>query len=578
MPDKRHSPLVRFGRVWLRRPASVASAFCSALVATTLAVAAPWPIKIIIDNVLLHQPTGLGAFDMMAIEAQVVILALIAATLAVGAAMASAVERNANARIRERMTQDMRELTLDHMLGLSVLGRHADRNGELVLRLVDDTGQIARLYCKTFPLLFRHAATLILTLTGMFLLSAVMGILGLAIGVVLAVVVRQSARTLQSTSRAKRKREGKVAAFAQEVLRGLPFVQSAGAESTVRRRFLAINSEATRTGVEETRVQVTLERQMQIASGIALALVVGLGGWLVVHDLLTVGALTVCIAYLNQLLKPVEKINELAGAITGALTRADRLAELLDRPQGLVDAADARTPEQLTPVLELRGCSFSHKGDGQEIPALRSATARINPGECILISGPSGAGKSTLLGLLLRLYDVDSGELALSGQTYQRWPVTALRKQFALMRQETHLFSGTIRDALQFGLDPRPDAELTAALRNVALDVLITRPGGSLDAPLGEDGGNLSGGQRARLALARSLLSDRPFLLLDEPFANVDAESRSVILETLQRERGRRTIIIVSHQLLPPGFTDRNFHLNNGTLVEALHAGRERAQ
>jgi ATP-binding cassette, subfamily B, bacterial len=577
MPDKHRSPLLRFARVWLRKPVGVAGAYLAALLAAAMAVAAPWPIKIIIDNVLLKQPVGIPAFDGLPTEAQVITMATVAAALAAGAAMASAIERIANARIRERMTQDLRKLTLDHMLGLPVLGRHADRNGELVLRLVDDTGQIARLYCKTLPVLFRHAATFILTLVGMFLLSAMMGILGLVIGLLLALVVRQSAKALRSTSRAKRKREGKVAAFAQEVLRGLPSVQSVGAEPAVRERFLAINADATRTGVEETRVQVLLERQMQIASGVALAFVVGLGGWLVAQNQLTVGSLTVCVAYLNQLLKPVEKINELAGAITGALTRADRLAELLDRPNGLEEPKGAKAPTPLTPVLELRGCSFSHHSDGQDIPSLRAATTQINPGECISISGPSGAGKSTLLGLLLRLYDPDAGELILSGQSYREWPIVELRKQFAVMRQETHLFAGTIRNALQFGIDARSDDDLRNALRNVALDDLVARAGGSLDAPLGEDGGNLSGGQRARLALARSLLADRPFLLLDEPFANIDAESQAVILATLERERGRRTIIIVSHQTLPAGFADRTLHLSNGRLVEALQAGRERA-
>ena len=576
-PKASSNPLIHFGRFWLARPLSVSATYAAALIATGLAVAAPWPIKIIIDNVLLRQPIGIESFDAMASEAQVAFMAAIAALLAAGAAVASAIERVASARLRERMTQDLRAATLDHMLGLSVLGRHADRNGELVLRLVDDTGQIARLYCKTFPLLFRHLSTFVMTLAGMFWLSWLMGGLGLVIGVMLAVLVRYSARGLQTASRAKRKREGVVAAFAQEVLRGLPFVQSAGGETSVRSRFLTINAEATSTGVTETRTQVLLERHMQIASGVALALVVGLGGWLVLKGQLTLGALTVCVAYLNQLLKPVEKINELAGAVTGALTRADRLAELLDRPAGLLETADARVPAQLTGNVDLLACSFSHRADGHEVPALRAATAHIAAGECVAITGPSGAGKTTLLGLLLRLYDPDSGDVALSGQSYRAWPLADLRRQFAIMRQETHLFSGTIREALQFGVETRPDVELYAALAKVALQDIVDRQSEKLDAALGEDGGNLSGGQRARLALARALLANRPILLLDEPFANVDAESRGVILDALAQERGKQTIIIVTHQALPEGFADRTFRLSQGRLVETVHPVRESA-
>jgi ABC-type multidrug transport system fused ATPase/permease subunit len=283
------------------------------------------------------------------------------------------------------------------------------------------------------------------------------------------------------------------------------------------------------------------------------------------------------VAYLNQLLKPVEKINELAGAVTGALTRADRLAELLDRPAGLLETADARVPAQLNGNLDLLACSFSHRADGHEVPALRAVNAHIAAGDCVAITGPSGAGKTTLLGLLLRLYDPDSGDVALSGQSYRAWPLADLRRQFAIMRQETHLFSGTIREALQFGVETRPDVELYAVLAKVALQDIVDRQAQKLDAALGEDGGNLSGGQRARLALARALLANRPILLLDEPFANVDAESRGVILDALAQERGKQTIIIVTHQALPDGFADRTFRLSQGRLVETVHPVRESA-
>lgn len=573
MSEREHRTLARtvrrFGPFWLRYPLRLTFAYTAGLTATALTLAAPLPLKVIIDNVLLGANSGLAWLDALRPELQIGALALAAAIIALAAAFASAAEKVASARLRELMTRDLRAVSLDHVLGLSVLQRHADRSGELVLRLIDDTGQIARLFCKTFPTIFRYAVTVLLTLAAMWWLSGALGALGLFIGLALIWLMRRAAPRLQDASHAKRKLEGGVAGFAQEVLRGLGFVQSVGGEDEVRERFVGVNAESTAAGVNETRTQVALERGMQSASGIAVALLVGLGALLVLYGHLSIGALTVCLAYLNQLLKPVEKINELAGAVTGALARADRLSELLERPTGLAVNPGAATPVRVRGELTLRACSFAHRSPGVGVQtALWDADLVVREGECVVIEGPSGAGKSTLLGLILRLYDPEQGHLALSGRVYRDWPVHELRRQFAVMRQETHLFAGTIRDALMFGVGARGDADLLRALDRVALGDLVSGSPLGLDSPLGEDAGNLSGGQRARLALARALLAQRPVLLLDEPFANVDPESRAVLVEALSEERGVRTMLIVTHQALPPGFADRTLRLHAGRLTE----------
>ncbi len=563
----------RFGPFWLKYPWRIAFAYGAGLAAAAFTLASPLPLKIIIDNVLLGADSGFAWLDALSRELQIGALALAAALIALAAASASAAEKIASALLRELMTRDLRAASLDHILGLSVLQRHTDRSGELVLRLIDDTGHIARLFCKTFPTIFRYAITVLLTLAAMWWLSGALGALGLVIGLALVWQMRRAAPKLQEASRAKRKLEGGIAGFAQEVLRGLGFVQAVSGEDEVRTRFVDVNAESTAAGVNETRTQVALERSMQNASGVAVAVLVGLGALLVLRGQLSLGALTVCLAYLNQLLKPVEKINELAGAVTGALARADRLSDLLERPTGLAVNPDAAAPARVRGELMLRACSFAHRSPGAGVQtALWDADLIVRDGDCVVIEGPSGAGKSTLLGLILRLYDPEQGELSLGGKTYRDWPVHELRRQFAVMRQETHLFAGTIRDALQFGVGARTDADLRRALDRVALGDLVAGAPAGLDSPLGEDAGNLSGGQRARLALARALLAQRPVLLLDEPFANVDPESRAVLIEALSQERGARTMLIVTHQALPPGFADRTLRLQAGRLTEEVPA------
>ncbi len=224
----------RFGPFWLKYPLRLAFAYSAGLAATALTLAAPLPLKIIIDNVLLGADSGSSGLDGLSRELQIGALALVAAIVALAAAYASAAEKIASARLRELMTRDLRAASLDHVLGLSVLQRHTDRSGELVLRLIDDTGQIARLFCKTFPTIFRYSITVFLTLAAMWWLSGVLGALGMLVGLALVWLMRLAAPQLQETSRAKRKLEGGIAGFAQEVLRGLGFVQSVSGEEEVR--------------------------------------------------------------------------------------------------------------------------------------------------------------------------------------------------------------------------------------------------------------------------------------------------------------------------------------------------------
>ena len=190
----------------------------------------------------------------------------------------------------------------------------------------------------------------------------------------------------------------------------------------------------------------------------------------------------------------------------------------------------------------------------------------------VSIEGPSGAGKSTLLALLTRLFDPGSGSIQLDGRPYREWELTNLRRQFAISPQAPPLMAGSVRSWLTLGGIEADDDAMWLALRQVSLaEMLIAR--GGLDAPLREAGGGLSGGEQARLSLARALVADRPVLLLDEPFANVDPVSTKVMLAALAREKGRRTILIVTHQPLPDGLADIRLRMAGEQLSVIAGAG-----
>jgi len=570
----------RFGpSLWRHRAALLASLGLS-LISVAAAVLAPWPLKYIIDSVLVGLPlpawTGLSGTDAGPMSLVLVFSAL-GVLIAVVGAVSGASSKKIDARIRERMTLELRDELLAHIQALPVTDRVRDRTGELALRVVDDVAQVVRLMTKTAPLALRYVLTTVALLGIMVWLDTLLGLVGLVLVVLLAALARYFARPLGRATREKRQREGAVAALAQEILRGLPAVQALGVEKAVREDFARTNTNSLSAGVRETEVAVSMEQAMQLANGIAFALITIWGAVLVLDGRLTIGSLTIFVAYIVQLVKPVEKINELASTIARGIARGDRVLGMLDRAPAVIDAPGAIDLADVDGRIRLDNVSYGYPADAPGESARRvldGVNLCIEPGTLTVITGASGSGKSTLLMLLLRIIEPQSGRLCVEGLPYRSIRLASLRQTFAVMLQESHVFAGTIRQCLDPAGRQLPDAALWQSLERVALEDFVSGLPGGLDGQLGEAAANLSGGQRARLCLARALLQDGPILLLDEPLANVDSQSQQVIVEALRDTRGRRTCIAVSHQTALNDIADRVLVLERGQLRDVTSIGR----
>jgi len=563
-----------FAPALLQHRGALSRSLMLSLCAVAAAVLMPWPLKYIIDFVLVGQPLPqwLAAHaGNLADDRLVLLFGMAGAAIAIAGALCAAAEKKINARIREQMTLSLRERVLRHIHVLPFTNHADDRSGELSLRLVDDVHHVVRLLTKTIPVALRYAVTMSAIFVVMFALDVRLGVMGVILVLALATLMRIHARPLGLATRDKRRQEGAVAGLSQEIIRALPAIQALGAEGAVRQRFIELNQCSLAAGVRETGVAVSMEQMMQIANGLVLALIVVWGGQMVLSDHLTIGTLTVYIAYIIQLVKPVEKINELASTFARGISRGETLLGLLERPPAISDSPAATRLERSRGQIELRSVCYSYPaapGHDARVPALEKINLAIPPGTLTVVTGPSGVGKSTLLMLLLRMIEPRSGQLLIDGIPYPDIRLSSLRAQFAVMLQESHVFAGRIRDCLQPTSESLPDAALWRVLEQVSLGSYVRALPNQLDAPLGEAAHNLSGGQRARLCLARALLLDRPVILLDEPLANVDPESQSLILETLLQIKGQRTCIAVSHQTGIDAIADRVVRLDHSGLHE----------
>ena len=547
-------------------------AYAFRLVAVAALVFSPWPLKVIIDNVIASRPLpgalqGLGAG--LSPESLVLWMSILFVAATVLGAVANALEKNLSARVRERLTLSLRDRLLAHLQTMPPTFRTTRRSGELVLRLVDDSDLFVRVMTKTLPVLFQQVATVLLILAVMHRLDLRLAALGLILVPALFLVIRHYSTRLWAASRDKRKHEGKVSGLAQEIIRGLPVIQALGGENHARRRFERVNRKRLRAGVEETRVAVRMERTLQIVQGLALALTTGVGALLVLRRQLTVGELTVFAAYVAQLLKPIEKLNDLSETAGRGFAGGERLLALLDHSPLVRDEEGAVEVVRARGVVEFQNVWFEYPGEeprGEFV--LRGVCLRLEPGRLHVLVGPSGSGKSTIMSLMVRLFDPSRGRVTLDGRLLREITVSSLRSQVAIMTQDTHLFSGSLRRALiPDGVEPREE-RIWEALALVALDDFVRSLPEGLETCLGEDALNLSGGQRQRLSLARAFLMDRPVLLLDEPLANVDAASAAVILKALDRLRRTRTCLAITHQTELLEYADVVYRLDGGRTVE----------
>lgn len=569
-------------RVWARmrhafapdlRPyrRTLAAAYFFRLLSVAAAVVSPWPLKVIIDNVIARRPlpSALRAFGAdLSPEWLVVWLTLFFVVVTVAGAVTNALEKNLSARVRERLTLSLRDRLLAHLQTLPPTFRTHNRSGELVLRLVDDSDLFVRILTKTLPVLFQNVATVVLILVVMLWLDLRLAAFGVVLVPALAAVIRHYSKSLWAASRDKRRHEGKVSGLAQEIVRGLPVIQALGGERQARTRFEHRNRKRLRAGVEETRVAVAMEQTLQIAQGFALALMTGAGALLVLRGQLTVGELTVFAAYVAQLLKPVEKLNDLSETAGRGFAGGERLLAILAQKPAVADAPDAVEIVRARGLIEFRHVWFKYPNedtrDERAEYVLRGVVMRLEPGRLSVLVGQSGAGKSTIMSLLVRLFDPTGGNILLDGRPLREITLRSLRSQVAVMTQDTHLFSGSLRRALvPDGAEPTAE-KIWEALALVAMDDFVRELPRQLETKLGEDALNLSGGQRQRLSLARAFLLDRPVLLLDEPLANVDDASAAVILRALDSLRATHTCLAITHQTQLLDYADVVYRLEDG--------------
>jgi ATP-binding cassette, subfamily B, bacterial len=532
----------------------------------------PWPLKLIIDHVLLHRqvPQSMAWFNPVLQEGAVfavVVLSAAIMVIAIVRGLFAYLQLYLTSRIGYKVVHTLRRKLFVHLQRLSLSFHTEAKSGELLNKLTNDTNQLRDVFSE-WALTF---AAQILTVLGMLVVMAVLNWL-LALVVLLSVPLLGGALfqlfgRVTASSRKQRACEGQIAARMGERLAAIALVQAFGRERYEREQFTAVSSETLAESIRTARLEAGAARMTEIASAVGVCAVTLLGSLQVVSGAMLPGDLLVFVTYMTAMYKPLRSLAKLSTKFSKALVSAERISEILDTQPEIKDGPDAVVAPRLRGGIAFESVSYGYsRGDGRRV--LSDVSFTIRPGERVALVGASGAGKSTIVSLLLRFYDPHAGTIRVDGLDLPSYQRESLRHQIGVVLQEPMLFGTSISENIAYGKPDATPAEIERAARLAYAHDFITALPDGYDTIIGERGSTLSGGQRQRISLARALIKDPAILILDEPTAAIDAESAALVMDSLTRLQPRKTVVVVTHQLTGLAQFDRILVMKHGELLE----------
>ncbi len=550
---------------------ALALAFIAVLGETLSDVLEPWPIKVVIDNILQSKklPDWLAGFVSHTFgheKLPILNFAVVAVVaIAVVGATSSYVEKYLTTSVSQWVTHDLRRTLYNHIQRLSLSEHDKAQTGDLITRVTSDISAIQDFINSALLGMLVNSLTLVGMIGVMLYINWRFTLIALSIAPALFVVVYTFTRRIKQASRAVRKKESELVSVVQEVLTSVRVVKAFAREDFEVSRFESQSLENVETALRARSIKAKLSPIVEVLIAIGTCLVLGYGARLALRGELSAGILIVFLLYLGRMYKPMRELSKMSDAVSKAMVGFERIQEVLQVEARVRDLPRARRAPRFKGKIEFEHVTFAYD---EKTPVLNDITFKIEAGKVAAIVGPSGAGKSTIISLIPRFYDPQSGRIKIGGVDIREYKLKSLREQISFVLQDTLLFHASIWDNIAYG---KPDAEPQKVVRAAKLanahEFIEKMPEGYATM-VGERGMTLSGGQRQRIAIARAIIRDTPILVLDEPTSGLDSSSEQAVIEALDRLMEGRTSIVVAHHLSSIRHADVIFVIKDSELVE----------
>ena len=543
-----------------------------AMLAETLtALAMPWPLKVVIDSVVGGDPVpdwvvwsigpALAAGGTTLAAAAAISLVL----LAMLGGIASYVDNYFTENVGQWIANDLRIRVYEHLEHLSFTYYDTHQTGVLLSTVTDDVSTIQDFVSSSTLSILIDLMTIAGMLALMFWLNWDFTLMVVAVTPFLLLFLARFRRAIKTATREVRRRESDIVEVVQAGLESVRTVQAFGGQDIEAARLTAVSHATVRAALSARRIKSLLSPTMSVIVAACTALVIWRGAGLILEGALTLGSLTVFLAYLARFFKPVQELAKMTTVAAHASVALERIQSILDIDTGIAERADARHPDRFKGAIAFEHVAFSYDARTQ---VLRDVSFSIAPGQFIGVVGTTGSGKSTIVSLIPRFYDPKAGRILIDGSDIREYSLQGVRSQIGFVLQDTVLFRGTIRENIAYGRPDATDAQVISAAKLANADEFIVRMPNGYDTVIGERGRTLSGGQRQRIGIARVFVRDARILILDEPTASLDAESEEFVMDGLRRLAQGRTVLMISHNLDTIRHADSIIVLHDGIVSE----------
>ena len=467
--------------------------------------------------------------------------------------------------------KDLRETAFSKLNSVPLSVIDTNSHGDLMARVGSDIDQISDGLIQGFSQLFSCVVTIVGTLAFMLSYNWLIAVIVVLLTPLSLFVAYFIAKGCHKMFAEQAKKRGELSGLSTEMLTNQKIVKLFAYEKRAEERFGVINGELKIAGQNAAFYSAMVNPCTRFVNNVVYVVVCILGAYLVIRgngvlgmSAFTVGGLSCCLSYANQYTKPFNEITGVVTELQTATAAATRVFDLLETPD---QPSDDRLPD-LTDVngnIEIKDVYFSYV---KENPLIQGFSLSVKSGQKIAIVGPTGCGKTTLINLLMRFYDVDSGEIAVEGENINEVTRKSLRESYGMVLQETWLKKGTIRENIAYGKPDATEEEIIAAAKSARVHNFIMKTEKGYDTELGEDGGNISQGQKQLLCIARIMLNTPPMLILDEATSSIDTRTEIKIQQAFGNLMKGKTSFIVAHRLSTIKNADVILVMNKGNVIE----------
>ena len=467
--------------------------------------------------------------------------------------------------VGQRVIIDIRKAVFEKLQRLSMSFYDKHKTGTIMSYVTNDVSALQSAMVDNVVEMITETVILVASIVMMIYLDWKLFLVTFATFPVVLFFIDSFGKRIRKSGSRIQEAAADITSVLQEVASSPRVIKSFVREGYEVDRFDKENMNNFRANMKYAQLSSTLTPTIEFVAAVGVSIILWYGGNSVINGSITAGSLVAFLTYAVNISNPIKRLSRVIGNIQKALAAAQRVFDVLDLPEVIKNAPDAKALPKVKGDVRFNDVSFAYNKNEE---VLSHVSFEVKPGEMIAFVGPSGAGKSTVASLLPRFYDAINGSITIDGQDIRKVTLDSLREQVGIVPQETVLFNGSVYDNILYGrLDAtREEVEAAAKAAN-AHDFIMQLPDG-YETMLGDRGMNISGGQRQRISIARAILKNPQILILDEATSALDTESERVVQEALDRLMVGRTSFVIAHRLSTIKNADKIMVLEKGQLIE----------